>query len=125
MLVFISVGTLYSQAGAGFDYHSHRVFVFGLTALLLVVAVVNHGKFVPAPQNNIFYKLGEAEYSMLLFHGPILSIVDYHFSVKVGYGWAVSLVTIFFILVLSYLIRTRMEAPLLAFVNKKLLGKEN
>jgi len=124
IIVFISVGTLYSQAGAGFDYHSHRVFAFGLTALLLVVAVVNHGKFIAAPQNNIFYKLGEAEYIMLLFHGPILSIVDYNFAVKASYGWAVSLATIFLILVLSYLIRTRMEEPLLTFVNRRLLGKK-
>jgi len=123
IIVFMGIGILYSQAGLGLDYHDHRVFVFGLTAFLLVLSVVNHGKFIPAPENNIFYKLGEAEYIMLLFHGPILSIVDYHFSVKVSYGWAVSLVTIFIILTISYIIRTKIEEPLLAYVDLKLLGK--
>jgi peptidoglycan/LPS O-acetylase OafA/YrhL len=121
IVFFFFIGSLYAYTDL--DYHDHRVFAFGLTALLLVIAVVNYGKFKPAPANNIFYKLGEAEYIMLLFHGPILSIVDFNLATKVSFGWAISLTTIFIILTISYFIRTRMEEPLLAYVNRKLLGK--
>jgi hypothetical protein len=123
IVTFFIVGALHSYTDL--DFYKDRVLIFGVASLLLIIAVINYGKFKPAPSSNIFYKLGEAEYIMLMIHGPILSIVDFKFAVHHSFGWAISLATIFAILTVSYLIRTRMEEPLLAFINRKVLGKSD
>ncbi len=119
IVVFFAVGALHSYTDLNF--YKDRVLIFGVTSLLMVVAVVNYNKFKPAPANNIFYKLGEAEYIMLMIHGPMLSLVDFKFAVHISFGWVVTLATIFIILVISYFIRSKIEEPLLEFVNRKLL----
>ncbi len=117
ILIFFSIGALHAYTDLNF--YKVRVLVFGLTSLLMVIAVVNYGKFKPAPADNFIYRLGEAEYIMLMIHGPMLSIVDFKFAVHVSYGWIVTLVAIFAIFVLSYLIRIKLEEPLLTFLYRK------
>ncbi len=122
-VVFFAIGSL--QLFTDFNFYKSRVLIFGLMSFLIVIAVINYGLFKPAPAHNVFYKLGEAEYIMLMIHGPILSIVDFKFAVHVSYGWVVTLAIIVAIFIGSYFIRTRIEEPLLAYINKKVLGKSD
>lgn len=119
LAVFFTIGTLHAYTDLNF--YKSRVLVFGLASLLMVIAVVNYGQFKPAPANNFIYRLGEAEYIMLMIHGPMLSLVNFKFAVHVSFGWVISLATIFAIFVISYLIRIKMEEPLLAFLYRKVL----
>ncbi len=121
IITFFAVGALHSYTEL--DFYKDRVLIFGVTSLLMVIAVINYGKFRPAPADNIFYKLGEAEYIMLMIHGPILSLVNFKFAVHMNFGWVITLVTIFIILTISYFIRIKIEEPVLVFVYRKLLGK--
>ena len=121
LVVFFSVGAIHAYTDVHF--YKERVLVFGLTSLLMVIAVVNYGKFKPAPADNLFYKFGEAEYIMLMIHGPMLSLVNFKFAVHISFGWVVTLATIFMIFAISYLIRIKLEEPILAYINIKVLGK--
>ncbi len=119
VLALIGVGAIHSQ-GIHNLYNS-RVLSFGIVSMLITYAVVNYARFIDKTPSNIFVKLGEAEYIMLLIHGPILSIVDFRFATKYEIGWLITLATIFMILTISYFIRTKIEAPVLGFVYKKLM----
>ena len=79
----------------------------------------NIAQFLQSVPKNIFVKLGEAEYIMLLIHGPILSIVNAHIAVNYSFGWLITLTTIMMILSVSYLIRRKLEAPALAYVYRE------
>ncbi len=114
--VFFVIGII--QAQEIYNFYESRVIFFGLAALLLTVSVVNYAQFLSHVPNNIFIRLGEAEYIMLLIHGPILSIINAHIAIKYSFGWIITLATIFMILVISYFIRSKIEAPALAFINK-------
>ncbi|RUM62098.1 MAG: hypothetical protein DSZ03_07385 [Sulfurimonas sp.] len=116
VLVFFTIGTLQSQKI--FDFYESRVIFYGAAAFLLTFSVVNYAQFLQEVPKNIFVKLGEAEYIMLLIHGPILSIVNAHIAVKYSFGWLITLATIAMILTISYLIRRHIEAPVLAYVHK-------
>ena len=122
MLIF-GVGAIHSQGIH--DLYNARVLTFGVAVTVLTFAVVNYAQFIDKAPDNIFVKLGEAEYIMLLIHGPILSIVDFHFATKYSFGWIITLATIFGILTVSYLIRRFIEAPALARVYNRFMDKEN
>ena len=115
-LVF-GVGAIHSQGV--YNLYNARVLTFGAAVAVLTYAVVNYAQFIEKAPDNIFVKLGEAEYIMLLIHGPILSIIDFHFATKYSFGWVITLATIFGILTVSYFIRKKIEAPALAFVYSK------
>ncbi len=117
--LFFTIGAIHAYSEL--DFYKSRVLVFGLVSLVMVIAVINYGLYRPAPANNLFYKMGEAEYIMLMIHGPILSLVDFKFAVHISFGWLVTLITIFMIFVISYIIRIKIEEPLLAILNKKVL----
>ncbi len=123
LILFFTIGAIHTYTEL--DFYHERVVTFGIVSLILVIAVVNYGRFVPPPANNIFYKLGEAEYIMLMIHGPMLSIINFRYAVHSEFGWIITLVTIFIILVISYFIRVKIEKPALAFINKKTLGYED
>ncbi len=113
---FFMIGTLQSQEV--FDFYKSRVIFYGAAAFILTYAVVNYAQFLEHAPTNIFVKLGEAEYIMLLIHGPILSIINAHIAVKYSFGWLITLATIFMILSISYLIRRKIEAPALARIHQ-------
>ncbi len=113
---FFTIGTLQSQGV--FNFYDSRVIFYGAAALLLTLSVVNYAQFLEETPKNIFVRLGEAEYIMLLIHGPILSIVNAHIAVKYSFGWLITLATIFMILTISYWIRRKIEAPALAYVHQ-------
>lgn len=119
IFIFLFIGALHSYTELNF-YHD-RVLIFGPTALLLIIAVINYGSFKSPPENNIFYKLGEAEYIMLMIHGPILSIIDFKIAIHYPYGWLLTILTLFSILVVSYYIRIKLEKPSLNAIYKKWL----
>jgi len=119
IFIFLFIGALHSYTELNF-YHD-RVLIFGPTALLLIIAVINYGSFKSPPENNIFYKLGEAEYIMLMIHGPILSIIDFKIAIHYPYGWLLTILTLFIILVVSYYIRIKLEKPSLNAIYKKWL----
>ncbi len=114
--IFFTVGIIHAQGI--YNFYESRVIFFGLAAFLLTVSVINYAQFLSHVPNNIFIRLGEAEYIMLLIHGPILSIINAHIAIKYSFGWIITLATIFMILVISYFIRTKIEAPVLTFINK-------
>jgi peptidoglycan/LPS O-acetylase OafA/YrhL len=117
--VVFGIGAIHSMLG--YDLYGPRVVTFGLAAALLTYAVVNYAQFIEKAPDNIFVKLGEAEYIMLLIHGPILSIMDFHFATKYSFGWIVTLATIFMILTVSYFIRRKIEAPALAVIYNRFM----
>ena len=118
-LVF-ATGAVHSKLGI--DLYTARVVTFGVAAAVLAYAVVNYAQFIDNAPDNIFVRLGEAEYIMLLIHGPILSIVDFHFATKYSFGWVLTLATIFAILTVSYGIRRWIEAPALARIYRRFIG---
>lgn len=117
--VVFGVGALHSKLGV--NLYTSRVLTFGVAAALLTYAVVNYAQHIEKAPDNLFVKLGEAEYIMLLIHGPILSIVDFHIATKYGFGWAITLATIFAILTVSYFIRRKIEAPALAVIYNRFM----
>ncbi len=119
-LVF-GVGAIHSQGIH--DLYNARVLTFGLAVTVLTYAVVNYAQFIDKAPDNIFVRLGEAEYIMLLIHGPILSIMDFHFATKFSFGWVLTLATIFSILTVSYFIRRKIEAPALALIYNRFMSK--
>ena len=121
--LFLFVGMLHSYTELNF--YNDRVLIFGSTALLLIIAVINYGYYNEPPINNIFYKLGEAEYIMLMIHGPILSIVNFKIATHYSFGWIFTLATLFIILVISYFIRIKIEEPFLNSLYKKMLTNKN
>jgi len=121
ILIFITVGMLHVYTE--FDFYKDRVLIFGLAAFLLVIAVINYGNFKAPPKNNFLYKLGEAEYIMLMIHGPILSIIDFKIATHYSWGWILTLLTIFIILTISYFIRIKLEEPSLNYIEKIALKK--
>ncbi|MCH9812680.1 MAG: hypothetical protein K0U47_01920 [Epsilonproteobacteria bacterium] len=122
IIAVFAVGAIHSQGVH--DLYNSRVLNFGIVSFILTVAVINYAQFAKEIPHNIFVKLGEAEYIMLLIHGPILSIVDFKFATHYSFGWAISLAAIFGILTVSYYIRIWLEAPALNFLYRKLLGKD-
>ena len=108
--------------GEGFWYKvfsPHNLeFAYGAAAFLLTFSVINYAQSLQSVPKNIFVKLGEAEYIMLLIHGSILSIVNAHLAVNYSFGWLITLTTIMMILSVSYLIRRKLEAPALAYVHR-------
>ncbi len=120
ILFLFGVGAIHSQGV--YNLYNARVLTFGVAAALLAYAVVNYAHFIESAPRNIFVTLGEAEYIMLLIHGPILSIVDFHFATKYSFGWVITLATIFAILTASYAIRRWIEAPALEAVYRKFAG---
>ncbi len=119
IVAVFAVGAIHSQGV--YNLYNSRVLSFGLVSLLITYAVVNYAQFIDKTPSNIFVKRGEAEYIMLLIHGPMLSIVNFRFATKYEFGWVITLVTIFMILTISYFIRIKIEAPALAYVHKKLM----
>ncbi len=123
-LLFAIVAVFAVGAIHSFGYHdlyNSRVLNFGIVSFILTIAVINFAQFAKEIPHNIFVKLGEAEYIMLLIHGPILSIVDFKFATNYSFGWFISLVAIFAILTVSYFIRKWIEAPVMKVVHDKLL----
>lgn len=114
VLSVFGIGAIHSQGIH--DLYNARVLTFGVAAAILVYAVVNYAQFIEKAPDNIFVRLGEAEYIMLLIHGPILSIMDFHFATKYSFGWVITLATIFMILTVSYFIRRTIEAPALGVI---------
>jgi len=121
IIAVFAVGAIHSQGIH--NLYNARVLTFGVVVTLLTYAVVNYAQFIEKAPDNIFVKLGEAEYIMLLIHGPILSIMNFHFATKYSFGWIITLATIFGILTVSYFIRRKIEAPALAFVYNRFMGK--
>lgn len=119
IVVFFTIGIIHSQGI--YNLYNSRVLTFGLAALLITVAVINYAQYISETPTNIFVKLGEAEYIMLLIHGPILSIMNSHFAIKYSFGWIITLATIFMILTISYFIRIKMEAPILVRIHNYFL----
>lgn len=119
VLSVFGIGAIHSQGVH--DLYNARVLTFGVAAAILVYAVVNYAQFIEKAPDNIFVRLGEAEYIMLLIHGPILSIMDFHFATKYGFGWVITLATIFMILTVSYFIRRKIEAPALGVIYRRFM----
>ncbi len=117
ILIVFGVGAIHSQGI--YDLYNGRVLTFGIAVFILMLSVINYAQFIDKTPNNIFVKLGEAEYIMLLIHGPILSIMNFHIATKYSFGWLITLVTIFMILTISYLIRIKIEAPVLSYIYRK------
>ena len=116
IIVFFAVGLIHAQGV--YNLYDSRILNFGLAALLITVATINYSQFISKAPNNIFVKLGEAEYIILLIHGPILSIINSRIAINYSFGWIITLVTIFMILTVSYFIRIKLEAPTLEFIHK-------
>lgn len=119
IIVFFVVGSIHAQGV--YDLYISRVLNFGLAAFLITLATINYSQFIVETPNNIFVKLGEAEYIMLLIHGPILSIINSHIAIKYSLGWIITLATIFMILAASYFIRIKIEAPIINLIHKYFL----
>lgn len=117
LLLVFGVGAIHSQGIH--DLYNARVLTFGIAVFVLMLAVINYAQFIDQTPNNIFVKLGEAEYIMLLIHGPILSIMNFHFATKYTFGWLITLATIFMILMISYFIRIKIESPVLAWIYQR------
>ncbi len=121
VVLIFGVGAIHSQRV--YDLYNARVLTFGIAVTVLTYAVVNYAQFIQKAPSNIFVKLGEAEYIMLLIHGPILSIMDFHFATKYDFGWLITLATIFGVLTVSYFIRTKIEAPVLSLIYGKFMNR--
>ncbi len=119
IIMFFTMGVIQAQGTYNFTYS--RVLNSGIAAFLITFAVVNYAQFIPKAPDNIFVKLGEAEYIMLLIHGPILSIINSRIAIHYSFGWIITLVTIFMILTVSYFIRIKIEAPTINIIQKYLL----
>ncbi len=119
IIIFFIVGSIHAQGV--YNLYGSRVLNFGLAAFLITIATINYSQFISKAPNNIFVKLGEAEYIMLLIHGPILSIINSRIAIHYSFGWIITLATIFMILTVSYFIRIKIEAPAINLIHKYFL----
>ncbi len=127
LFLWFAIGAVFAiamlQSYTELNFYKSRVLVFGSVALLLIISVINYGHYRTPPQNNIFYTLGESEYIMLMIHGPILSIINFKIAVHYQYGWILTIITLFIILLISYLIRIKLEKPFLNTIYAKWLNQ--
>lgn len=121
---FILSAFFYTAISQLFTNAYGRVIMFGLPSFLIIVSLVKYELTTPVKVNNIFLQLGNASYSIYLFHLPIvaaffkimvkLPVTNHLLLVLLSCGLLVS------VCVAGIVIYKKIESPLINFLNKKL-----
>jgi peptidoglycan/LPS O-acetylase OafA/YrhL len=103
-----------------------RVIMFGLPSFLIILSLVKYELVTPVEVNNLFLKLGDASYSIYLFHLPIVAAF---FKVLIKFpatGQLATILSCILLAIVSYsgiIIFEKIESPLIKWLNKKLVYK--
>jgi exopolysaccharide production protein ExoZ len=123
--LFIISATLYNYDIFFLKNGYNRVLFFGFTAFLIILALVKYEFVFNIKVNSLFLKLGDASYSIYLFHLPIvaaffkiivkLPVTNHLLLVLLCCGLLSS------ICILGIMIYKVIESPLIKWLNKKLI----
>lgn len=108
-----------------FNNDYNRVLMFGFPSFLIILAVVKYELAVSIKVNKLFSQLGDASYSINLFHLPIV-VAFYKIMVKLNVTNHLltvifSLGLFFFICLMGVFIYKKIESPLIKWLNRILV----
>jgi len=127
ILLFVTGAVLYNMNIVLTGTPFNRVLLFGVPSFFLILGVValeNRKTFVI---HNIFLSLGDASYSIYLFHLPVVAafykiLARLHIT-NLPVIYLLSGVLLFIIAIGGILIYNKIEKPLIRVLNEKLVGK--
>jgi exopolysaccharide production protein ExoZ len=117
---FIVSATYYTKLSQAFSGYS-RVIMFGFPSFLIILALVKYELITHIKVNNLFLKLGDASYSIYLFHLPIevaffkiitkMSVTNHLVLVSLSCGLLAAVCYI------GHIIYKKIERPLIKWLN--------
>jgi len=128
---FVSIGLivlsaiLYNYNQAFFQHNYHRVFMFGLPAFMLILAIVKYERRFEVSIPNFWLQLGNASYSIYLLHLPMVAaFFKITRKLPITNHWLLVLLACLLLVVVcivGIIFFKKIEKPLILRLNKALI----